>query len=70
MLEPLVAALKDKDALVRRMAVQSLWDLHDRRAIPAVRRLVNDPDEDVRQDAADALKELESLPTDSQPPKR
>ncbi len=69
-LEPLVAALKDKDALVRRMAVQSLWDLHDRRAIPAVRRLVNDPDEDVRQDAADALKELESLPTDSQPPKR
>jgi HEAT repeat protein len=56
--DPLLSLLADRDAAVRLQAVQAIAKFSDPRVIPAVKKLLNDPDSDVRQSAADALKKL------------
>ncbi len=67
---PLVSLLSDGTASVRIFAVQGLGDLRDPRAIPAVRKLLNDPDSGVKEHAARALQLLAAkIPQASQPGK-
>jgi len=53
--EPLIAALRDADRLVRSSAARALEDIGDRRAIEPLRALLGDEDEVVRYNAAEAL---------------
>ncbi len=45
--EPLLSLLGDSNEYVRNQALQTLGELHDPRAIPAIRKLLNDPNDDV-----------------------
>jgi hypothetical protein len=47
---------------VRQSAIDGLIDLDDRRAIPVLNGLLNDPDEEIREGAKDALEMLQSQP--------
>ncbi len=47
---------------VRQSAIDGLIDLDDQRAIPVLNGLLNDPDEEVREGAKDALEMLQSKP--------
>ena len=56
------ALLPDQPPEVRDEAVSILQDLGDKRAIPALQTLLNDPDEDLREEAQEAIKSLNSPP--------
>jgi HEAT repeat protein len=58
-LEPLLFLLDDSDFYVRRTAVYGLGEVHDPRAIPAIKKFLNDPDPEARKTAARALQKLE-----------
>jgi hypothetical protein len=47
---------------VRQSAIDGLIDLDDQRVIPVLNGLLNDPDEEVREGAKDALEMLQSKP--------
>lgn len=47
---------------VRQSAIDGLIDLDDQRVIPVLNGLLNDPDEDIREGAKDALEMLQSKP--------
>jgi HEAT repeat protein len=47
---------------VRQSAIDGLIDLDDQRVIPVLNGLLNDPDEDIRESAKDALEMLQSQP--------
>jgi hypothetical protein len=47
---------------VRQSAIDGLIDLDDRRVIPVLNGLLNDPDEEIREGAKDALEMLQSEP--------
>jgi hypothetical protein len=47
---------------VRQSAIDGLIDLDDRRVIPVLNGLLNDPDEEIRQGAQDALEMLQAQP--------
>jgi HEAT repeat protein len=53
--EPLIAALKDSDSGVRRLAAEQLGATADARAIDALTAAMNDADSDVQEAAAAAL---------------
>lgn len=55
----LMAALKDADVEVRRVAAHSLGQLEDSRAVPGLIGALHDSDADVRQQSAWALAQLE-----------
>ena len=57
----LIKALKDKDAGTRIQAVKALGIIGDPSALPAVEKLVNDPDPNVRRKAQMAATLLKSL---------
>src|SRR2546423_2130035 len=57
-LAPVLAAVADDDATVRRLAVELLEDLGDPRAVPALIDALDDPDAEVRLAAASALREM------------
>ena len=80
--DPLLSLLADKDdwylagrgiegeprVIIRGLAALALGELHDPRAIPGIKKLLNDPDPEVRKAAAEALEKLGAkLPPDSQP---
>lgn len=54
--EPLIAALKDKDEKVREKAAWSLGVIKDARALPALIAAVNDSDPKVRKNADHAIR--------------
>jgi hypothetical protein len=54
-IEPLLAALRDENAGVRRGAAEVLGKIGDPRAVPPLGELANDPDSAVRKAAAQAL---------------
>jgi len=56
--EPLIKALKDKDAGVRMFAARALGNFGDKRALDPILKLLEDNDEGVRQWACDSLGEL------------
>jgi HEAT repeat protein len=58
----LLPLLGDSDAHVRERAAWALGQLRYPRAIPAVRKLLKDPDPEVRNSAAQALEKLEAKP--------
>jgi len=61
--EPLIAALSDRDFRVRADAVGSLAYLADKRAIEPLKRVEDDDEVDmVRRVAKEALERLERLP--------
>jgi HEAT repeat protein len=66
--EPLLSLLSSKDFRARCHALEALGKLRDPRAIPAVRKLLNDPDNDVRRWAADAMKTLAAKPPPASQP--
>lgn len=47
---------------VRQSAIDGLIDLDDQRAIPVLNGLLNDPDEEIREGARDALEMIQSQP--------
>lgn len=47
---------------VRQSAIDGLIDLEDQRVIPVLNGLLNDPDEEIRESAKDALEMLQSQP--------
>lgn len=47
---------------VRQSAIDGLIDLDDQRVIPVLNGLLNDPDEEIRESAKDALEMLQSQP--------
>jgi hypothetical protein len=47
---------------VRQSAIDGLIDLDDQRVIPVLNGLLNDPDEEIREGAKDALEMLQSKP--------
>jgi HEAT repeat protein len=47
---------------VRQSAIDGLIDLEDQRVIPILNGLLNDPDEDIRDGAKDALEMLQTTP--------
>jgi len=47
---------------VRQSAIDGLIDLDDQRVVPVLNGLLNDPDEDIRESAKDALEMLQSQP--------
>jgi HEAT repeat protein len=55
---PLLALLHDDDPWVRRMAVDILGGIRDKRAIEPVAPLLQDPDYEVRRAAVEALEEI------------
>ena len=56
------ALLPDQPLEVRDEAVAILKDLGNKRAIPALQTLLSDPDEDLREEAQDAINSLNNLP--------
>ena len=67
-IEPLLSLLADRNLDVRAQAVLAAGDLQDPRAIPSVKKLLNDTDPEVRDSAAAALQKLGvKLPPASQP---
>lgn len=56
--EPLIAALKDRDAEVREGAAEALGKIGDRRAVEALTEALNDPRHDVRKKAERSLEYL------------
>jgi HEAT repeat protein len=60
--EPLVQLAKSQSPWTRRAAAGALGLLGDRRAIPLLSALVNDPDADVRRAAAGALTDFSDFP--------
>lgn len=54
----LLPALQDKDASVRSEVVDSLREIGDARAVPALKKLKNDPDSNVRDAVENALQAL------------
>jgi HEAT repeat protein len=56
--EPLLSLLADSVERVRFAAVQAVRELHDPRAIPALKKLLDDPEPAIREHAAIALEEL------------
>ena len=57
-LEPLLAALSDKDRYVCRAAIKALGELGDVGALARLTDLLSDPDAEVRREAAGALGEI------------
>jgi HEAT repeat protein len=57
-LDPLLSLLADHDWIVRFWAVRAIGNLRDPRAVPALRKLLNDPEPYLRQSAAEALEKL------------
>lgn len=55
-IDPLIAALQDKDSAVRGTAAQGLGEIQDGRAWKPLNAALNDPDSNVREMAAAALK--------------
>ena len=56
----LTTAIKaDQPQDVRESAINALGDIEDARVIPILQSLLNDPDEDIRSDAEDAMKLLQ-----------
>jgi HEAT repeat protein len=47
---------------IRQSAIDGLIDLDDRRVIPVLNGLLNDPDEEIREGAKDALEMLQTQP--------
>ena len=47
---------------VRQSAIDGLIDLDDQRVIPVLNGLLNDPDEEIREGAKDALEMIQSQP--------
>jgi HEAT repeat protein len=62
----LLRSLESSQALVRENAVDELDDLGAVEALPMLRRLLNDEDEDVRQAARTAVRNLEELLPDKE----
>ena len=60
LLRKLKTALRDPEPAVRNQAVKALAELGDKRAVPAISRLLDDPVSGVRQAAAIALGDLTS----------
>ncbi|MFC1521492.1 HEAT repeat domain-containing protein [Elusimicrobiota bacterium] len=58
-LDPLLAALNSRKASMRLGAAYALGELRDRRAIPALKKKLRDPDSDVRKTAKLALEKLQ-----------
>ncbi len=67
-LAPLLAMLHDRNSHVRERALSAIAELHDPRAIPAVRKLLKDPHKIVREDAADVLEYLQAKPPPASQP--
>lgn len=67
---PLVQALKSKDFGIRQTAAILLGEMNDRRAVPALKALLDDDREDerVKEFAAEALSAITRLEPDSIPP--
>lgn len=59
-LPTLVAALEDKDPIVRAEACRALEDMRDRSTVPLLEARLDDMDEEVRFAAAEALASLRS----------
>ena len=57
----LEAALKSKSSIIRQNAIDQLDNLNRVRALPRIRRLLDDPDRDVRQAAETAVANLEHI---------
>jgi hypothetical protein len=53
------AAKADQPQEVRESAINALGDIEDARVIPILQSLLNDPDEDIRSEAEDAMKLLQ-----------
>jgi HEAT repeat protein len=53
---------KNLSSEVRQSAIDGLIDLDDQRVIPVLNGLLNDPDEEIRESAKDALEMLQSQP--------
>jgi vesicle coat complex subunit len=53
-------ALASKEPIVRQNAIDELDDLNCKEALPAIKRLLRDPDKHVRQAARSAVKNLDS----------
>ncbi len=53
-----IEAYGESKVVIRGLAARALGKLQDIRAVPALRKLLNDPDPDVRECAADALEKL------------
>ncbi len=53
---------KGQPTEVRQSAIDGLIDLEDQRVIPILNGLLNDPDEEIREGAKDALEMLQSAP--------
>jgi len=57
-LEPLIRALNDGDHDVRELAIRTLGNMRDPRAVESLNRALNDDDTKIRQAAAMALKKI------------
>lgn len=57
-----LGAAKGQPTEVRQSAIDGLIDLEDQRAIPILNGLLNDPDEEIREGAKDALEMLQTPP--------
>jgi len=60
---PLMEALRDRDATLRRAAAEALGAIDDSRAIAELREALGDSDADVRSAAAEALGKMKGLRT-------
>jgi HEAT repeat protein len=54
-----LAVKSDQPQDVRESAINALGDIEDARVIPILESLLNDPDEDIRSEAEDAMKLLQ-----------
>ncbi|MGD0016060.1 MAG: HEAT repeat domain-containing protein [Verrucomicrobiia bacterium] len=54
-----LAVKADQSQDVRESAINALGDIEDARVIPILQSLLNDPDEDIRTDAEDTMKQLQ-----------
>ena len=57
-IEPLMEFLADESSRVRISAISALGKLKDKDTLPYIKELLNDPDEEVRNEAAKTLKDL------------
>ena len=60
----MIGALADDSAAVRLSALNALGELHARDAVPAVSKLLEDRNENVRAQAASVLSKLKELEKD------
>lgn len=58
-----LATAKGQPTEVRQSAIDGLIDLDDQRVIPILNGLLNDPDEEIREGAKDAIEMLQTPPT-------